>query len=179
MKKLMTFFLAGALMSALSVACNSQNPNSPYESEQSNAISVHPVSALDLPEDISAFFEKYSQEYSDTGFQPKFPFGDFTLEDRAVCLMINSVKEFEHVAPPPAVLPFIDFDKYTLSIGLYAGTGGDILKDRYINIESDPMKLNLIIENTGKGLAVMFRGFYWDIYPKLPQKPITISVTNN
>lgn len=87
------------------VACN--------DSEESEYIGTPPVTAS---ADVSAFFKTYLPSSSSSHPEPEFNFSE--IDDRDIeCFVINSMEEFEAVAPPSVELPVIDFDKYTLIIG--------------------------------------------------------------
>ena len=84
------------------VACN--------DSEESEYIGTPPVTAS---ADVSAFFKTYLPSSSSSHPEPEFNFSE--IDDRDIeCFVINSMEEFEAVAPPSVELPVIDFDKYTL-----------------------------------------------------------------
>ncbi len=173
MKTIFNLFCAGVLLSGLCagfVGCN--EPKSPGQSEND----MLPVSVLELPDDVSAFFEKYLPVSNYSRPPVEFSFGDNA--GQTVCLMINSTDEFEAVAPPSAELPTINFEKYTLIIGCHEmGDPGYRLEQQSADVESDVMKLNLTyrpLEGGSPGIIVTF--YYWGLYPKLPQKPITVNV---
>jgi hypothetical protein len=89
-----------------------------------------------------------------------------------VCMTVNGVEEFKAMLPSHIELPEIDFENYTLVVGRYCTSGGKILEKRGVDTESDPMKLNMVFKDTGKGLTAMFTNYFWDFYPKLPPKSI-------
>ncbi len=166
MKKILTLFYAGVLMSILCaglVACN--------EPKEPEAVGVVlPVSESDVPEDVAAFLtEQLGPSLSDY----------FSREDgdyEPVLLTINSNKELKAVVPSTK-LPDIDFDKYTLVILQYYTTGGLYLKSQAIDTDPNAMIMNLVFGNTGNGLGAMFSNYYCNLYPKLPQKSIEIHTT--
>jgi hypothetical protein len=173
MKKLLILLCAGGLLGALGSACNDgKDSQSPEEPKVAGTLPV-----VDVPDDVSAFFEKYLPESPSSEDLPEFDFGDVE-ESESLCLTINSADELKAVAPTAVELPHIDFEKYTLVIGRYMiPQGGCILKSQSIDAESDEMKLSLIFEDSGKGLTAEFRCNYWGLYAKLPQKPIALECT--
>lgn len=75
------------------VACN--------DSEESEYIGTPPVTAS---ADVSAFFKTYLPSSSSSHPEPEFNFSE--IDDRDIeCFVINSMEEFEAVAPPSVELP--------------------------------------------------------------------------
>jgi hypothetical protein len=179
MKKNLTFLLAGALMNALCacfVACNDEQKETEQHLEESEVIGVLPISESDVPEEVSAFFGENPMIFSE--FFDKFDkYDEFdNIIYAGPCFTINSMAEFRESTPSSAVLPDINFDKYTLVIGRYCITGGQYIKSHGVDTEPDIMKLNLGIGDAGNGLTAMFWPLYYGIYPKLPLKPIAIKL---
>ena len=114
------------------VACN--------DSEESEYIGTPPVTAS---ADVSAFFKTYLPSSSSSHPEPEFNFSE--IDDRDIeCFVINSMEEFEAVAPPSVELPVIDFDKYTLIIGQHwMGHPGYSIEKLAVESESDKMPLKL------------------------------------
>jgi hypothetical protein len=162
MKKLITFFCAAALMSAIGAGCGNSNGSAETRTQDSENV-ILPVTPSD---EVAAFFERYLRDFS---------FGDV---DQNLVLLINNMEEFEKIALPTVELPSIDFDKFTLVVGQYAKSGGQIPTNRSIDARPDLLILNLMLEQ-GNGITMMSTAAYWDIYPKLPQKPITVKITVN
>ena len=81
------------------VACN--------DSEEPEYIGTPPVTA---PADVSAFFKTYLPSSSYSRPEPEFNFSEIDSRD-IECFVINSMEEFEAVAPPAVELPVIDFVK--------------------------------------------------------------------
>ena len=128
------------------VACN--------DSEESEYIGTPPVTAS---ADVSAFFKTYLPSSSSSHPEPEFNFSK--IDDRDIeCFVINSMEEFEAVAPPSVELPVIDFDKYTLIIGQHW------------------MTLNLVYKQLKGGTpAIMTIFYFWGLYDKLPEKTLTVN----
>jgi hypothetical protein len=152
MKKILISLSAGVLMSAACVACDKTND------------SVEDIKPVQASTSVISFFGEHSDNLS---------LGDKT----PTCLLINSAEEFAKIVPPSTALPTIDFDKYTLVVGRYKISGGHIFQSQSVDTKATSMILNLVIEDTGKGLAVMSTEICWGLYPKLPQKPIEIKMT--
>ena len=131
------------------VACN--------DSEESEYIGTPPVTAS---ADVSALFN-FSE-----------------IDDRDIeCFVINSMEEFEAVAPPSVELPVIDFDKYTLIIGQHwMGHPGYSFEKQAVDTESDKMTLNLVYKQLKGGTpAIMTIFYFWGLYDKLPEKTLTVN----
>ena len=95
------------------------------------------------------------------------------------CFLINSTEEFEAVAPPSAVLPVIDFEKYTLIIGQHLlGHPGYSFEKQAVDTESGKMTLNLVYSKMGGASPTVITTFYvWGLYSKLPGSAIDVKIT--
>ena len=147
------------------VACN--------DSEESEYIGTPPVTAS---ADVSAFFKTYLPSSSSSHPEPEFNFSE--IDDRDIeCFVINSMEEFEAVAPPSVELPVIDFDKYTLIIGQHwMGHPGYSFEKQAVDTESDKMTLNLVYKQLkGCTPAIMTIFYFWGLYDKLPEKTLTVN----
>ena len=176
MKKLLTFFIAGAAIAALSACDDSgiqkQSQESTEKQEQPDeqkAIGVLPTPVSDIPEEVSAFLEELLipslSEYFEKSDHPE-----------EVCLTINSEEELNQIVPSSVELPGIDFENHTLVIVQCEWTGGNFVESQSIDSEPDVMILNMSI-GSGNGLPSIFTAGFCTLYPKLPQKPITLNRT--
>ena len=126
--------------------------------------------------DVSAFFKTYLPSSSSSHPEPEFNFSE--IDDRDIeCFVINSMEEFEAVAPPSVELPVIDFDKYTLIIGQHwMGHPGYSFEKQVVDTESDKMTLNLVYKQLKGGTpAIMTIFYFWGLYDKLPEKTLTVN----
>ena len=151
------------------VACN--------DSEESEYIGTPPVTAS---ADVSAFFKTYLPSSSSSHPEPEFNFSE--IDDRDIeCFVINSMEEFEAVAPPSVVLPVIDFEKYTLIIGQHLlGDPGYSFGKQAVDTdtESGKMTLNLVYSRMGGASPTVITTFYvWGLYSKLPGSAIDVKIT--
>ena len=151
------------------VACN--------DSEESEYIGTPPVTAS---ADVSAFFKTYLPSSSSSHPEPEFNFSE--IDDRDIeCFVINSMEEFEAVAPPSVVLPLIDFEKYTLIIGQHLlGDPGYSFEKQAVDTdtESGKITLNLVYSRMGGASPTVITTFYiWGLYSKLPGSAIDVKIT--
>ncbi len=181
----MTFFCAGALMSALCAGfggCSQSGEQEQKEDEVPAVIGTTPVPNEDIPSDVAAFFKEHLPSTDRSLLSPvEFSFGDIVDNEglpRLVCLTINDMDEFEAIAPPDVELPDIDFGAYTLIIGQHRmGDPGYILEKQGIDTTSDVMTLNLVYKHLQGGSAQIITTFYyWGLYSKLPQKTINVEI---
>jgi hypothetical protein len=137
---------------------------------------TRPVSVI--PDDVTAFFEKYLPRVNYSRPSHEFSLGEI---DRygAACLAIDSVEEFRAAAPPSAELPTVDFEAYTLIIGQHPlGSPGYSLKGQGVDIEPEIMTLRLAYSYWGGvNPAVETIFSFWGLYPKLPHKPVIIDIS--
>ena len=151
------------------VACN--------DSEESEYIGTPPVTAS---ADVSAFFKTYLPSSSSSHPEPEFNFSE--IDDRDIeCFVINSMEEFEAVAPPSVVLPVIDFEKYTLIIGQHLlGDPGYSFEKQAVDTDTESGKMTLILVYSRMGGAsptVITTFYVWGLYSKLPGSAIDVKIT--
>jgi hypothetical protein len=166
MKKFLTSLCAIALISALSagfVACNEpKNPD-----DEPTEVGITPVTTSEISEEITAFFEKLNSDV----------FWNRLGQNKQVCLTVNEAKELRAMVPSEIELPHIDFEKHTLVFGIYfLPEGGYCIKDQGVDVYLKEMKLNLVLEQeTGNVFPAVLWPGYVNIFPKLPNKPITFN----
>jgi hypothetical protein len=171
MKKIMTLIFASVLMGTFCLACD-DNKNDEQK------IGIRPVIAS---VEVNDFFDFYLPESNYSRPPHEFDFGNIDELGR-VCLVVNTMGEFEAVAPSSVELPSINFDKHTLIIGQWSmGNPGYRLTNQRIDTEPDIMVLYLNYESLGEGgtPGVVTTFYFWGLYPKLPQKPIQFSIQAN
>lgn len=147
------------------------------DSKEPEVVGTPPVAAS---EEVTAFFKthlpKSSYNHSEVGFNFSEIHGKETE-----CFLINSTEEFEAVAPPSAVLPVIDFEKYTLIIGQHLlGHPGYSFEKQAVDTgtESGKMTLNLVYSKMGGASPTVITTFYvWGLYSKLPGSAIDVKIT--
>lgn len=159
---IVSFLLGGGF-----VACD--------DSEEFQLAGTPSVSA---PEEVSTFFKTYLPSNSASAPEPEFGFSEIDFSE-SECFQINSMDEFRAFAPPSVDLPAIDFDKYTLVIGQYSmGDPGYTLQQQAVDTQTDVMTWNLAfrrLEGPHSNSVTTF--YFWGLYTKLPEKPLTVSVT--
>lgn len=147
------------------VACN--------DSEESEYIGTPPVTAS---ADVSVFFKTHLPSTAGSYSETAFDFSEIDYRD-IECFVINSMEEFEAVAPPAVELPVIDFDKYTLIIGQHwMGDSGYSFEKQAVDAESDKMILNLVYKRlSGAHMQTLTIFYFWGLYDKLPEKTLAVN----
>jgi len=93
-------------------------------------------------------------------------------KDSNTCLIINSIDEYRQASLCIDYLSEIDFNTYTLIIGItWLDCGSFILEHKII--EDDDLTLCIEISR-GAGQATSCLAYYWGLYPKLSNKPFRI-----
>jgi hypothetical protein len=142
-------------MSAFCAACDETN------------YSVEGIKPVQASAPVLSFFGEHSDNLS---------LGD----NSPACLLINSVEEFEKIAPPSVELPAIDFDKYTLVVGQWLyGNSAEYLGSRTLIEGEDRVTMNLevgIKEGEHTQEYVPRLSVFWGIYPKISAKHININI---
>jgi hypothetical protein len=194
MKKVSMLLCAGVLMSALCAAftaCNDepQNPGQQQEGsrgeeqpgerkDEPTEVGIAPVPTSEIPE-VTAFFEENLRLIAES--IPADRWGDWSPESHR-CLMINGVDELQKAdrdgTPFKFQYPDIDFDAYTLIIGMHTGVGLSAVVSHSIVVEQEVVTMTVRRRNTGEaGHWGPKNDYYWGFYPKLSEKSIINIVT--
>lgn len=163
---LLKWAAAAAMLVAGLTACD--------DTEEPSIAGTPPITA---PTEVSAFFDATlpPRSYSYPG--PDFGFGEIDWGE-SECFLINSMEEFEAIAPPSVDLPEIDFGKYTLLIGqCIMGDPGYTLEKQAVDIQPDGMRWNLAFSQlSGVNPCVETTFYFWGLYAKLPGNTLTANI---
>ena len=104
---------------------------------------------------------------------------DFTFSQNEI-KVINSMEELSDLYTGEKELPEIDFSSYTLLVGhvLTPDTGHRL--DRIVLTGmNERLTLNVYIRKLDSGypLTVVTPILYWGLYPKLPNEPVVVNIT--
>lgn len=176
MKKIVLFLgmlLSLGLFSACSSDDESENVTNDFSGEEikdSDVKSISPEEAGDRYAEISAFFnsEMPFSTYSKSFFVG-YPKNENVGEE--VCKIVNSRKELEDIYSGEKELPEIDFQQYTLVIGMITmpALGYKCVRQElvYVTTDSSPV-LNLYVEDLYEYNPCMVSPLYfWGLYPKM------------
>ncbi len=168
MKKILTFFIAGAAIAALTTACNTLK-----DPEQNEGTEIPSVPVND---DVADFFNMHVSQIVRSALDVN---SNQTLVDR--CIIINSIDDFLEIEGVPALPPPIDFDSHTLILGQWVGGGGLYLVSQSMVVEKAEYKINLTIRQK-KEEGVDYNNaihpvYFWGIYSKINAESITVVVS--
>ncbi len=167
----------GILALLFGAACNNSDNTDPQDNELPG---IQPISLADelgteLGEELNVFFERYLPPISGGSSSFRCFFTEYSGVN---LLIINSFDELRAHMLASIEPPAIDFDKYTLIIGRTMVTApGCYVADQNIIVDSENLKLNLIVEQPEIWDAITALQFHWGLYPKLPEMPIEVNVT--
>ena len=142
-----------------------------------------------LPDDVvNVFFEKQLPAFSGfrsecffvgDKYKPNFE-GDRS-ENLSHTVVINNRDEFKKSIYCSTIeLPAIDFSSYTLIIGQYQMSGsGYRVAEQKIIVGPKRIELNIRVEVPEYSFAVICPVYYWGIYPKVKNKPISVNIYLN
>lgn len=144
------------------------------DADESSIAGTPPITA---PTEVTAFFDASLPSSSYSQPEPEFGFEEIDFGE-SECFLINSMEEFEAIAPPSVDLPEIDFGKYTLLIGQCSmGDPGYTLKKQAVDIQPDGMRWNLAFSRlSGGSPAVVTTFYFWGLYTKLPGNALTANI---
>lgn len=144
------------------------------DTEEPSIAGTPPITA---PTEVSAFFDATLPPRSDSYPRPDFGFGEIDYRE-SECFLINSMEEFEAIAPPSVDLPEIDFGKYTLLIGqCRMGDPGYTLEKQAVDIQPDGMRWNLaFLQLPGASPTVVTTFYFWGLYAKLPGNTLIANI---
>jgi len=176
MKTIVNIFCATALMSAFSagfVACN--EPKDPQSPDQPEIVGIAPVPAAELPEEVSAFFEKYLPAIS--GIRSEIFFVD---ADKDECLLLNSSEDLKKLISSNVELPTIDFDSYTLVIGQQTmPTSSFSVSNQTVDVKSNRVILNLTVKIPEASSGASSCLYHWGLFPKFSGSIANVNVTES
>ena len=135
---------------------------------------VTPVYASD---EVEAFFLEYLPENSYRGSAVDFAFSDRDYS-QTECFLINSMEEFRGVVSDEVEVPHINFKKYSLIIGqCVLGDPGYVLEKQVVYPGENDMELRLVYRRLdGVSPCVITNFYFWGLYPKLPDLPLTVNL---
>ena len=181
MKKSCTLWMFALLMLAVGISsCSSDEIEKiPYKREIYNFGQTKGVDD-DTYQRLSVFFqvELHRPHYDEFGTASSSFFGELSPKDLP-CYLINSMEEFRAAYQGNEQLPEVDFDRYSVLVGRTIRMGGaESLRSFSLEDEGDHYRLAIVILcNVNPDLIYtcdIGDLFYWNIYPKLETKPITI-----
>ena len=181
MKKSCTLWMFALLMLAVGMSsCSSDEIEKiPYKREIYNFGQTKGVDA-DTYQRLSVFFqsELHDPFYNEFGVASSTFFGELEW-DAQPCYLINSMEEFRAVYQGNKQLPEVDFTRYSVLVGrTYRIDGSESLRSFSLVDEGDHYLMAIVILrniNPNYGYTCDIGDlFYWNIYPKLETKPITI-----
>ena len=176
-------------------ACTSNDEQNPNENfiqpvsvvDEQNPIEsiIQPVSVVD--EVITTFFNSEIPELhiyenykrSESFFYDPDTYGGEILKN--LVYIINSQQELADVYTGEKALPEIDFDRYTLIIGqeIMPCLGFYVAK-KELYADDKGLVLSLCARNEKEILPTAIQHLYfWDLYPKLSQRNISVIVTKD
>ena len=167
MKKILTYFIAGAAIAALStslLACNtSDNGHSEIQPVITSGVIAN---FFDNPETIKALGNAIF----------KFVGGN---EPIGSCVMINSADQLPEL--PGLEYPEIAFDSHTLVFGVVQVGEGNYIASRKLNVNPDVAKMSIEVKSKDDDLfyaAIIHPNYFWGLYPKINASTIHTNVTN-
>jgi hypothetical protein len=144
-----------------------------YSCETKNIFSQQVFEPILPNEQIITFFEEHLPDFS--GLRSVCFFVD---DKENKCVVINSMDEFRKNFSCSAIkLPAIDFNSYTLIIGQHqmAGSGYSVAEQSMIVTQKE-IELNLKVDVPEDSFAVICPAYYWGIYPKVKNSPISVNI---
>ena len=137
------------------------------EKEKEQMEVIYPV--VNLPMSVVTFFEK---TLSNTDSAHCL----FKSEWKDTCFLINSKEEFESMLLCDKDLPIIDFSLYSVIVGKknMPNSFYSIVEQSINNTQT--LELNIIVHLPNEHWPAFSDMFYWALYPKLPNKKISINI---
>ena len=128
--------------------------------------------------DITDFF---NEALPNDGERSECFFASPTGPDKDTCCVVNSRSELQALYTCDKQLPEIDFDKYTLILGMRIIPAGYAMEIKTVETTEEAIVVTLETEQLpGAFIAAMIPYYYWGLYEKLsPQKVITKVIRKN
>ncbi len=144
--------------------------------ENERTTSSHELTSLTETsvEGISSFFNSTSLDGISI-LRDFFPSSYESYSQKDTCFMINSRAELEELYSGEKKLPVINFEDYTLILGMAMAPAGYLIEIHAINITDDAINVTLTMKPLeGAFIAAIVPYYYWGLYEKLPQKDIVV-----
>ena len=137
------------------------------EKEKEQMEVIYPV--VNLPMSVVTFFEKTLSNTDSANCL-------FKSECKDTCFLINSIEEFESMLLCDKDLPIIDFSLYSVIVGKknMPNSFYSIVEQSINNTQT--LELNIIVHLPNEHWPAFSDMFYWALYPKLPNKKISINI---
>ena len=137
------------------------------EKEKEQMEVIYPV--VNLPMSVVTFFEKTLSNTDSANCL-------FKSEWKDTCFLINSKEEFESMLLCDKDLPIIDFSLYSVIVGKknMPNSFYSIVEQSINNTQT--LELNIIVHLPNEHWPAFSDMFYWALYPKLPNKKISINI---
>ena len=137
------------------------------EKEKEQMEVIYPV--VNLPMSVVTFFEKTLSNTDSANCL-------FKSEWKDTCFLINSKEEFESMLLCDKNLPIIDFSLYSVIVGKknMPNSFYSIVEQSINNTQT--LELNIIVHLPNEHWPAFSDMFYWALYPKLPNKKISINI---
>ena len=137
------------------------------EKEKEQMEVIYPV--VNLPMSVVTFFEKTLSNTDSANCL-------FKSEWKDTCFLINSKEEFESILLCNKELPPIDFSLYSVIVGKknMPNSFYSIVEQSINNAQT--LELNIIVHLPNEHWPAFSDMFYWALYPKLPNKKISINI---
>ena len=137
------------------------------EKEKEQMEVIYPV--VNLPMSVVTFFEKTLSNTDSANCL-------FKSEWKDTCFLINSKEEFESMLLCDKDLPIIDFSLYSVIVGKknMPNSFYSIVEQSINNAQT--LELNIIVHLPNEHWPAFSDMFYWALYPKLPNKKISINI---
>ena len=137
------------------------------EKEKEQMEVIYPV--VNLPMSVVTFFEKTLSNTDSVNCL-------FKSEWKDTCFLINSKEEFESMLLCDKDLPIIDFSLYSVIVGKknMPNSFYSIVEQSINNTQT--LELNIIVHLPNEHWPAFSDMFYWALYPKLPNKKISINI---
>jgi len=127
-------------------------------------------------DEVIAFFNKHLPEFS--GQRSDCFFVDNTKDNK--CLIINNIDELrKSISCSSIELPKINFSSCTLIIGQHQmGSHGHRVVEQKMIVNSKRIELKLKLEIPEYSASAICPMYYWGIYTKIKNKPISVYIIN-
>ena len=137
------------------------------EKEKEQMEVIYPV--VNLPMSVVTFFEKTLSNTDSVNCL-------FKSEWKDTCFLINSKEEFKSMLLCDKDLPIIDFSLYSVIVGKknMPNSFYSIVEQSINNTQT--LELNITVHLPNEHWPAFSDLFYWAVYPKLPNKKISINI---
>jgi len=152
-------------------SCNGEASLNTQELDQEGTQNAKGATRVEMKE-VSSFFNS-TLPNGESILRDFFPSPSLSNSQNDTCYVINSRAKLEELYSGDKELPVINFEEYSLILGMTMAPAGYSLENKTVDITDDAILVTITMKMLeDASIAAFVPYYYWGLYEKLPQKVI-------